>query len=539
MARPSLFTRAREAAGRRLLSAFAYVTPKPRQVAVIKESLGGTLVGDYSLADPDMVGYRRLTDPEGTYRRELDSLSRERMLKIAHFLYASNPMARFLIDKPVGLAVGREIGYSVEINADQAKLDPEAAVEMVARIRKVLDRFWEHPTHDLRHRAMEYATTYRVSGHLILPVVTVNDVDGVPQLDVVDAAQLRGVEAVKGSSMVPGVVKINGPAGYDEKRLAVIRPDGDGELKGREHYEDGVTFDGECFYFRRARLLNSLEGISDLMDVADWLDGHDQFLFASLDRAILKNNLVWDLKMEGATEEKLNAEMKKLQGALAKAGGMYGHNEQTELTPKVASFEGAEMSEVARLFRIHILGSKGIPESWYSEGGNANRATAGEQTDVALKELVSFQEEMRRIFRMILHYAYDHAQAAQAGPDGENLPDRSEPWLTIEPQMPTLVERDASRASAAFTQTVAAVGSALADELISRQTARKLVLQFATQLGVQVDPDEEKKQIEAEAEEREEADAEARAAKAKAGLEDVLNKNLGPEGPPAASEVPA
>jgi hypothetical protein len=502
----------------------------------VVEALGGSLLGDYSDIDPGLEGFRRLSDPDGTFRRDLSPLSQERMTQIGHYLYASNPMARRVIDIRVNLTVGREVGYICEVDRKKAEADgrtvsEDQAQEIVTNVRRAVDRFWEHPTHDVRHRAQEYATQYLVSGELILPLADVNEVDGVPQLDVVDAKQVTDVVAVKGSSMVADAVVVQGTNAGQPVTRKIIR------------LTPAGVYEGECHYFRHGRLLNSLRGVSDLMDISDWLDGHDQFLFASLDRVIVGNNLVWDLKVDGANAELVKAEVKLVTGSLTKPGGVYGHNEKTSLDPKRADFQGSEMDAVARLFRTHILGSKGIPEAWYSEGGNANRATAGEQTDVAYKDLLALQEEFRRIFRTILHAAYDSIQAKQAGAGAERLPTRAEGWLVLEPDLPPIQERDLSRQSNAFVQTVNAVGSAIEDELLSTKTARKLVLGIVDKMGVSVDPAEEQALIDEEAEEREAAGAEMQARMARDRIGPELEKkppaDKQPSGePPAPPEPP-
>ena len=49
-----------------------------------------------------------------------------------------------------------------------------------------------------------------------------------------------------------------------------------------------------------------------------------------------------------------------------------------------------------------------MPESWGADGGETNRATAGEQTDVGYKALLALQSMAKQIFGTLLAYAYDN-----------------------------------------------------------------------------------------------------------------------------------
>lgn len=465
------------------------------------EALGGTLLGDYTrVDDTELSGFRRLTDPEGRLRRDLDLVSYGDMVKMGHYLYASNPKARWLIDVRLNLIVGAEVGYSVAVDHRAAGMDEDEATEIVARVRKALDQFWEHPTHDIKARALEYATSLMVSGNIALPVAGINPVSGVPQLDMLDAAQISDVLSETGNVLVPDVMLVRSPTGGGrERRLSISRPD----IEGRLPAEPRPGTEGTVLYFRHGRLLNQMRGVSDLMDVADWLDGQDQFLFAALDRAILRNGVVWDLTIEDESDPaKIDAEARKVTTAMSKPGSTYAHNQRTKLEAKSPALDGADTSEMARLYRVHILGSKGIPESWYSDGGQANKGTSTDQTDVAYKALLAYQTELRRMFRMLLHFGYDQIQARQGGAGGQNLPPRSVGWLTLEPELPAVSERDMVRQGSAFSQITAALGSAVDGDLLSTETAQRVVIDLVSKLGTPVTVDEERARIAAEREAR-------------------------------------
>lgn len=495
-----------------------------RVKARVVEALGGSLVGSYSSTDAELGGFRRLTDPNGKMRRDLAPLSQREMLRAAMWLYLGNTDAQRLVSLRVALCVGADVGFEVRIDRDMAGMDADEANNLALRVRQALTPYWEHPTHNLRVRATEYATTFLVTGELFLPIAARNAVSGVLQLDSIDPDQVTRVEPMQGSILVPGRVFFTPAGSATERPLEVIRETAMGEFNLGD---EGVLF------FRLGKILNQIRGVSDLLGVADWLDARDQFLFALIDRAGLRNNHVWDMTFTGTSDTAaMAAEAARLSRTLAQPGGVFVHNDQVKLDPAAAKLEGADQAEIARMIRTHIASGKGIPESWLSDGGNANRATAGEQTDVAYKEMAELQAQFRRVFRTLLHVGYYSIQRAQGGIGGERLPALSEPWFTLEPVMPTIAERDTSRAAAAFVQTEAAIEGAIASELLSRETGRRAVAALVGKvLGETIDADDEARRIETEGEEREKGGADA----ANRALADRL-ANLPPDGEPDGGE---
>ncbi len=489
----------------------------------VVEALGGSLLGDVGMAvdtDIQLAGFRPISDRVKT--RDLDQLSHEQMVKLSLYLYSSNNMAKWLVNTPSALAVGKSVGYSIEIDHEMAAAmggrgaptTPEDGRRLATEIRGWLDMYWQHAAHDIEGRSDLYAKTFLVTGHLILPVARVNPTSGVPQLDLLDAAQLKGVVPLAGSSMMPGSIQYTpNDTAAQERAIDVIRPNVDGALLPLAPNAQGIA---GCLYFANSSLLNSMKGVSYLMDVADWLDALDQGTWTSLDRAKLRNAIVWHLMVTGAeTPEKITAEVKRLTDALANPGNVYGSNERVTLEAKSSNIEAGDTVELHRLIRNHILGSKSMPESWYSEGGNANRATAGEQTDVAYKALAEMQQAFRRIFRTLLHFGYDSIQARQT-----RLPFRPDsPWLRLEPELPVIQERDTSRQAVAIVQLEAALVDAVAAEFISKKTARSTFLGLVGKIaGETIELDVEEARIQAEEEERQAAEQERANAMARAAL---------------------
>lgn len=465
-----------------------------KQTARIYEALTGSAVGQsYGDEDRDLLGFRSLSErASGNMRRDLSLLSQEQMLKVAHFLYTSNPLAKFLIDVPTAVVLGKRVEFCLEFDHDRLGMTKEAADAEVERARGFLDPWWTHPAHDFAGRSLKYARTYLITGELPLLVTAVNPVTGLFQTDYIDSALVAGVVGLNRLSSVPGtlLIKPSDAAGKDEPH-SVCR--------------EGVAVeDGSVFFFIHAGRLNSMRGFSYLLDVGDWIDSHDQSFFGQLDRTILGNSIVHDLTVEGAqSDEDLKKHTKRFRDNTGKSGGVFAHNEKVKHEVKTPDMQHADNATLQRGLLVYVLGSKGIPEHWFGSGDSSNRAVGAEQNDVALKVMEAFQDELAGIFRLPLTLAYD-ALAARQG-----FPSRAE-GVRIYPAMPKISQNDITQMGSVFAQTEAALDSAVAGERLSNATARKVTFSVVEKMtGEAVDGYAEDAAIKAEAEEREKKQAKA------------------------------
>lgn len=492
----------------------ARLIPEGIRRRVIEAMGGGTLLGQTGAGDEDLVGYRVLSQRIDSITRDLDAWTYDKQIRMALYLYATNPLAKWLIDNLVDVTMGQRIGFTVEVNAAQAKLSDTEADKLRGEIYEHLSTFWSHPAHSLDTRAREYATTHLLTGALLLPVtfaeVNGKPVDGVPMLDIIDAQQIARVASADRSAMVAGTVFYRGAdAGGDAKPLEVIRQrDRKGPLVG------------QAFYFPLRSLLNQLMGTSYLLDVIDWLDRHDQFMFAALDRAKMGNNYVAHVKMDGLDAVKCEEMAAKLKrtGFGQEPASVVVTNEKGEVNIASPDLKAGDIDVAARVFRTHILGAKSRPESWYSSGGDTNRATAGEQTDVAYKALERWQDHFRGMFETMLFFAYDSGRTAGAEGIRSKWPDRAAGALTISVSMPPIRERDYARIGGAIAAIEGAIHAAVEDGLLSEETGRKLFQNAVSKLGVDIDPNAEYDRIKAEREERAKQDGERANALARAAL---------------------
>lgn len=455
---------------------------------MIYEALTGSAMGQaYGAADDaENRGFRPLSDRfDPAMRRDLSLMSHAQMLKMAHYLFTSNPLAKFLINIPTAVVLGRRVDYCLEFDAERLGWDKAKVDSETDRASAFLDPWWTHSSHDFGGRALKYARTYLITGELPLMVTSVNPMTGLFQTDYVDSALIKGVLGLNRLSTVPGTILLE-PAsvGSEPEQHEVCRED----------YFGGV---GSMIFFRSAERLNSMRGFSYLLDVGDWIDSHDQSFFGQVDRSILGNALLHDLEVKGADAATVATHVESFRKASGKPGGIFGHNENVKHEVKTPNLTQADSAEFVRALRVFILGSKGIPEYWYGSGENSNRSTSDSQNDIALKIMESFQDELAGIFRFLLTTGYDQLAIKQGFP-------RRDEGVSIYPKMPKLSEKDISRIGAVFSQTEAALDSAVAGGRLSNDTARKVTSSLVEKItGEAIDDDNESSKIEAETEERE------------------------------------
>lgn len=463
---------------------------------IIYEALSGSAMGQaYALNDDiENRGFRPISDRFApAMRRELSSMSHDQMLKMAHFLVTSNPLAKFLINIPTAIVLDRRVEYCLEFDVDRLGWSKDKAKAETERANKFLGPWWTHHSHDFAGRALKYARTYLLTGELPLIVTSVNPTTGLFQTDYLDSQMIAGVLGLNRLSTVPGTI--------------LVRPENDGtEPKPHPVSHEG-SFAGvdSMIFFRHAERLNSLRGFSYLLDVADWIDSHDQSFFGQVDKAILGNTLVHDLKINGADQAMIQTQVEAFRKAASKPGGVFGHNEQVEHSVKVPNLTQADDAQFQKALRDHVLGSKGIPVHWYGSGEDSNRSSSESQNEIALKIMESLQDELGEIFRTVLILGYDQLAERQG------FPARDE-GVSIYPKLPKLSEKDITRMGGVFSQTEAALDSAVEGGRLSNATAGKVVRAMVEKItGDVVDEDAEQALIDSEKKERE--------AKAKAQME--------------------
>ena len=432
------------------------------------------------------AGFRRLTQRSD---KELKPADWQKQLSVAHFLWLQNPMA----------------GRILELMADHVVGDGFNWETKDLKVEEVLTKHWEDPDNnwdllqfDRYIELMLFGTwaprafVNKHNGHVkIGPVDPSWIVDMFPDREIagkVVKLKISRLHGLYGSSGEDGTETFKVIA--EDTRITVNDPETGKRMVNlwRGHLE------GEIFYFTVNKLTFLLQGISDLFRVADWLDAFDQFIFSLLERIHFLNAHLYDVTLEDAEQPEIDRRAAEMAMNPPKPGSSRVHNQKetwVALAPKINS---AEVEQVAKIIKMLILGSFGIPEHWFGEGGDVNRSTAAEMGGPIHRKLKRKQAQWSAIIRTILQFQIDKAIEAGRIPtvilDGENVEGKKagdERDLSFKIIVPEISPKDLTYFVEGLDKLTSALGNAVAENFIKRAKAAGVWTKVASELGVDLD----------------------------------------------------
>jgi hypothetical protein len=406
-----------------------------------------------------------------------------RMQRVAHFLWESNLLANRLIELPVAFLL-----------AEGVKLLAKGDVDNQA----TLDRFWVDPINDMDLKLPKKVRELALFGEQCYPAF-VNEADGMVRIGYLDPALIATTVMDPDNPEQPiGVVTAKDKKG-NARRYRVIT-NGPEEVFTSRTQAIRQTFDtGDAFYFRINDLSSGTRGRSDLLAQADWLDAYDQFMFGEIDRYAFLRAFVWDVTLTGATPEQVKSRASEI--APPRPNSVRVHNDAEAWDAVAPDLKAFDLAAGARLFRNHVLGGASIPEHWFGGGGDVNRATASEMDTPTLKIYSMRQRLLKHMLQSIGRFVL--LKKAEAN---NETADFSKPEWKVEAEFPELAAGDTSKYAAAMQQLVVAVTVAIDRKLITMVTAVRIINSAASQLGVDIDPEQEIVEAQAEAAKSAEAD---------------------------------
>jgi hypothetical protein len=454
----------------------------PQNATPLREAYGETI-------DDDDDKYRPLT---GDTDKDLSPLQQTRMQKVAAWLWERNPLANRMIELVVAYLLGE--GVRVSVRNENAQ--------------KVLRKFWRDPINALAIKLPAMVREGEIYGEQCYPVF-VNELDGHVRLGYLDPVLIETIVMDPANRSQPiGVVTVKDKQGKARRYRVIVGQGGDDEelLFAERTREIRQTFtDGACFLLRQNHLLGGQRGRSSLLAGMDWLDGYDEFLWGELDRARDLRTVLWDVTIDGATEEDIKARAKNIAPPVERTVRV--HNQLEKWEAKAAALGAGESETMSRLFRNHVLGGATIPEHWFGGGGDVNRNAASEMGEPTFKVLTQKQQQWKHFLELIARYVL--AQAAAGGmlkgydPENEDY----EP----EAVFPELTARDTTKYAAALQQVAAACIQLIDAGLLTEERALHVLASIAGRLGVEIDAAAELVKARAEAktrrDERDERDA--------------------------------
>lgn len=428
--------------------------------APMREAAGVTVV------DADDDDWRPLS---GRSEKELTPLQFDRALKTSYYVWNQNPLGNRLIELPLAYLLGKGVTLTV----------PDS------KAQRVLDRHWADPINAWPIKLYKRLRELSIAGEQCWPVF-VGD-NGFVRVGYIDPERIETVVDDPDNSEQPiGIVLRPDKRGYRRKYRVIVN--GPESVFAQTAQNIRQTFvDGDCFYFRVNDLCNGKRGRGDLVPVLDWLGAYDDFLFGELDGSDYRRRFIWDVTLKGADETFINKRAAEI-GAPS-AGDTRVHNENETWTAVTPDLKAEDAQVGARLFRNHILGGLTLPEHWFGGAAEVNRATGDSMAEPTEK---TFEVRQALIGLFLVEVGRFILRADWGLLDGTEPTEAQADLLAkVAVQWPEMTTKDTSKFAAALQQVVSAAQLAISDNLLSPETALKLIAAIAEQLGVEIDPAEE------------------------------------------------
>ena len=227
---------------------------------------------------------------------------------------------------------------------------------------------------------------------------------------------------------------------------------------------------------------NQTRGRSILASKVDWIDAVEDSLFDTKRRIQFLSAFVWDVELEGASEDEVEDRALFIKENPPKPGTVRVHNEHEKWAAVTPNLNESSMTKDLRQLKLHCI--QGFPEHWFAEGGNANRATAVAMGDPAIRMLAALQHQFNFLISSIISYVIEGA--AKKGHFGKSYAEKLNYILQM-PDISTVDNKDVATAAFQFSQ---AMEKAIANNYIDREDANKLMARI---LGEELDLPEEDK----------------------------------------------
>lgn len=431
--------------------------------------------------DSDDYLYRPLTGSRGD---NLPTFDQERMQAVAKHLFRANP------------AGSRYISLLTDFVLSEGATPTfrNSAVEAVVMAH------WRDPYNDWERSQHDYFQHYLIFGELLVPLFP-NSGNGHLRCGLQLVENIRSVGTDPDNWRIVESVRMKSRTGADDGiTYSVVNT-----REGRDALQDATN---PALFWTRGNPFGE-RGMSILYAIADLLDIMDQFIFSEFERALLLKAFVWDVTFTGMDQQQIDAAMKSEAFGPPKPGSVRGHNDKVSWQAVGPSLDTYDSWGGITKLRNHTGGALGLPEHWYAEGGDVNRATAAEMSAAPLKRLTMLQREWRQIMTDICQAQVDYAVLAGVLPEMVAVERDGQPTVEMIPArdavgvvLPDLSPDDTQTAVTTLDTLGRALGLGQEHGYITEETAGRIWLTLAGTLGVDIDIPAESESARMERDER-------------------------------------
>jgi hypothetical protein len=434
-----------------------------------KEAVNPEFAATFEGVDSDEHLYRSLTGNP----KDFSPYKHDRLLKIVYYQWLTHPLAKRMIELIKDFIIGRGIEFKAE--------NP--------KIQSLLWEHWNDPVNNWpikQHKKIRELLLYGEQAYSI----SSNDANGLVRLGYIDPAAIKEIVTAKDNIEFVEAIKLKGKSGEDGKVYDVV---------GWSDKNNRLI--GEAFFFAINNVSNAVRGNSVLLDVVDWLDVFDKSLFDEADRVELMKRFVWDITLEGMTEDQIKDWVKDQKPP--KSGSIRAHNENVTWSAVTPDLKTQDTTNFLKFVMSFVIGGKGIPEHYYGINYQINKATATEMSPPFEKLIENNQLYVRwmisQIFDFVIAEAIDKKRKITDIDTKKALGTISEnDDQAYEIILPEPSTRDIQKLSTSLVQLGQGLTIATNNGWLSKDTAGSIYSMVVSELGHPVDYENEKEKAEEE-----------------------------------------
>ncbi len=186
--------------------------------------------------------------------------------------------------------------------------------------------------------------------------------------------------------------------------------------------ENVVEVHGLAFAWFENRPEGAKRGRSELLNILDYIDIHDELLWTDLEISKLLRLFILDISAEGITTPD---EAKRMVESLGLATPpdrpkVICHNDKVKVELLQGSIAKTASEKLEQIVALNIYGAKGMPEHWRGSGADTNLATAQAQELVPVKRMRRKQSRLLERFHRLIEVSLELRKRAKSL-DVENL----------------------------------------------------------------------------------------------------------------------
>lgn len=378
---------------------------------------------------------------------------RRYVLEQCHLAWERNPVAN--------TAVFYNRAFSVQNGASITYKNKE--------VERICEAFIKHPENDLRDLEKNAVDQLFVDGEVFLRFFKGDGIEGAAGETIVVPLEPWGITGIKTA------------VGFRKRiefyRHRITQRDGDDDISVPIYVDEEIPA-ADVHHIAINRMGYELRGRPMMFVMLPWLQAHKEWLENRARQNFWRGAILFWVKLVGALPSQVASKLNTYRQP-PRPGSVVVSNDKEEWSQFAPNVGASDASEDGRQFRAMAAAGARIPESWLSDGANANLATAKAQAIPAVMSFGEFQDIMiGKFWNVLLKRRIQNAIDAGDLPDMVEVQDAdgdpvkaTKPISALEAFEATYSELGANDVK----NVVDAVLAAEAAQVISMKTARGLM----------------------------------------------------------------